>query len=98
MGPSDFRSKKWATRMAFGGPRSSGVRHGTLLRQAPQRPMAPAKDWTAFRLPYVWSPPALSPQTPTKHPAYAYAGVVALATLPVLLPMKRNLFMPQKSA
>jgi hypothetical protein len=41
MGPSDFRSEKWTTVIAFGGPRSSCVRHRPVLRSAPHRARAP---------------------------------------------------------
>ena len=44
------------------------------LRYAPPRGMASANDWTPCRLPYVLSPPALSAQTPTKHPALGLRG------------------------
>ncbi len=59
---------------AFGGPRPSCVRHGieTPLRFASRHGCH--TDSTPVRLPYVLSPPAMEPQTSTKHPGLRLRG------------------------
>ena len=60
---------------------------GTALRFAPGD--GSHTDLTPCRVPYVLSPPALSPQTPTKHPALRLRGgrrtPLRCAPFPVLL-------------
>ena len=68
-----------ATLFAFGGPHSSCVRYGAVLRSATHPARAPTNDFTACRRPPILSPPALSPQTPTKHPPALFHLVWNLA-------------------
>ena len=51
--PVTKRSQKLATSSAFGGPRSSCVRHACVLRFATHSGTAPTNDLTPCRLPYV---------------------------------------------
>ena len=74
MGPIRFREQKIGDIFAFGRPRSSCVRHACVLRYATHPVMAPTNDLTPYRMPYVSSPPAIEPQTPTKHPALRLRG------------------------
>ena len=52
--------------------RPASATPGTPLRCAPRH--GSHNDLTPCRLPYVLSPPALTPQTPTKHPALGLRG------------------------
>ena len=74
MGPLRFRERKISDYYAFGGPRSSCVRHAFVLRFATHSRTATTNDSTPFRLPHVLSPPAMEQQTPTKHPALRLRG------------------------
>ncbi len=76
MGPSDFRSKKLATRFAFGSPRSSCVSHGCAGLCATRSAMASTNDLTPCRWPSVLSPPALPRGLRQNCRPYGYAGVV----------------------
>ena len=76
MGPIRFREQKIGDHFACGGPRTSCVRHVSVLRYASHYDMATANDLTPFRFPHVLSPPALSRDFRQNIRAYGYAGVV----------------------
>ena len=89
MGPIRFREQKIGDVFAFGSPRSSCVRHVSVLRCASHYDMAPTNDLTPHRFPHVLSPPAMEQQTPTKHPGLRLRGgrrtPLRYAPFPVLL-------------
>ena len=74
MGPSDFRSGKWPTVNAFGGPRSSCVRPDSVLRFAPHSVRAPTNDLTAFRETLCLISASARAPTPIKHPVLRLRG------------------------
>ena len=84
-----------ATRFAFGGPRPSAFALALHFSSRSSAPRATTNDSTAVRLPPILSPPAMKPQTPTKHPALRLRGgrrtSLRFAPFLVLLTMKHSM-------
>ena len=71
--PSDFGSEKLATTMPSAARARPAFVCGADTSLRSHRPLLHS-DSTPVRLPYVLSPPAMEPQTSTKHPALRLRG------------------------
>jgi hypothetical protein len=71
--PSDFGSEKLATTMPSAARARPAFVCGADTSLRSHRPLLHS-DSTPVRLPYVLSPPAMEPQTSTKHPALWLRG------------------------